>query len=134
MLIKNVFNNEKDISKGLESYKCIAFVDEIGLVVSRTASVILARKLNFMKNYNHLFINNNYTGLSFEKQPTDLRLFSGQTAHFSCLFNSQPLQKLIWLKDHLPLVIDNRMTIFPSGKIINFITSILTIQLGIVNI
>lgn len=47
LLIKNVFNNdEKDISKGLESYKCVAFVDEIGLVISRTASVIPARKLN----------------------------------------------------------------------------------------
>jgi len=125
LLIKDVFNNDKkNISEGLESYRCVAFVDDIGVVVSRTASVILARKLNFMKNYNYLFTNNNYTGLSFEKQPTDLRLLPGQTAHFSCLVNSQPLQKIIWLKDHSPLVIDNRMTIFPSGKIIIFITSI----------
>lgn len=124
LLIKDVFNDVNNISEGLESYRCVAFVDDIGVVVSRTASVILARKLNFMKNYNHLFTDNNFTGLSFEKQPTDLRLLPGQTAHFSCLVNSQPLQKIIWLKDHSPLVIDNRMTIFPSGKIINFIKSI----------
>jgi len=126
LVIKNVFNNDKNgISEGLESYKCVAFVDNIGVMVSRTASVILARKLNFMKNYNHLFTNNNHTGVSpFEKQPTDLRLLPGQTGRFSCFVNSQPLPKLIWLKDNSPLVIDNRMTIFQSGKIINFISSI----------
>ncbi|KAF0758740.1 neogenin [Aphis craccivora] len=101
LLIKNVFNNdEKDISEGLEAYQCVAFVDNIGSAVSRIATITLAR-------------------LSpFEKQPTDLRLFPGQTAHFSCVINSQPLPKITWFKDHSPLVIDRtRMTIFPSGAL-----------------
>ncbi|XP_060844411.1 neogenin isoform X2 [Rhopalosiphum padi] len=101
LLIKNVFNNdEKDISEGLEAYQCVAFVDNIGSAVSRIATITLAR-------------------LSpFEKQPTDLRLLPGQTAHFSCVINSQPLPKITWFKDHSPLVIDRtRMTIFPSGAL-----------------
>ncbi|KAL4085515.1 hypothetical protein QTP88_027026 [Uroleucon formosanum] len=53
----------------------------------------------------------------FEKQPTDLRLLPGQTGRFSCFVNSQPLPKIIWLKDNSPLVIDNRMTIFQSGAL-----------------
>ncbi|KAL4085519.1 hypothetical protein QTP88_027030 [Uroleucon formosanum] len=100
LVIKNVFNNDKNgISEGLESYKCVAFVDNIGVMVSRTASVILARVS------------------PFEKQPTDLRLLPGQTGRFSCFVNSQPLPKIIWLKDNSPLVIDNRMTIFQSGAL-----------------
>jgi len=31
----------------------------------------------------------------------------------------QPPPKITWLKDNSPLVTDARMTIFPSGKIIN---------------
>ncbi|XP_025405538.1 neogenin isoform X3 [Sipha flava] len=100
LLIKNVFNDhEKDISEGFEAYQCVAFVDNIGSAVSRIATITLAR-------------------LSpFEKQPTNLKLFPGQTAHFSCIINSQPPPKITWLKDHSPLIIDARMTIFPSGAL-----------------
>ncbi|XP_050426964.1 netrin receptor DCC-like [Adelges cooleyi] len=97
LLIKNVFNDETNPSDGLEAYQCVAFVDDIGSAVSRIATIILAR-------------------LSpFEKQPTNLRLFPGQTAYFSCVINSQSPQKIVWLKDHSLLIIDgSRMTIFPS--------------------
>ncbi|XP_050425598.1 neogenin isoform X2 [Adelges cooleyi] len=100
LLIKNVFNDETNTSDGLEAYQCVAFVDNIGSAVSRIATITLAR-------------------LSpFEKQPTNLRLFPGQTAHFSCVINSQPPPKIVWLKDHSALIIDaSRMTIFPSGAL-----------------
>ncbi|VVC27257.1 Hypothetical protein CINCED_3A012217 [Cinara cedri] len=100
LLIKNIFiDDEKDNSDGFEAYQCVAFVDNFGSAVSRIATITLAR-------------------LSpFEKQPTNLRLFPGQTAHFSCVINSQPPPKIVWLKDHTPLIIDARMTIFPSGAL-----------------
>ncbi|XP_050527006.1 neogenin isoform X2 [Daktulosphaira vitifoliae] len=101
LLIKNIFNNdEKEASEGFEAYQCVAFVDNIGSAVSRTATITLAR-------------------LSpFEKQPINLKLSPGQTAYFSCVINSQPSPRIVWLKDHSPLIVDDsRMTIFPSGSL-----------------
>lgn len=118
LLIKNVFNDEeKDTSEGFEAYQCVAFVDNIGSAVSRIATVTLARKCYFKKIfYIYVLPIIMSTGLSpFEKQPSNLKLFPGQTAHFSCVINSQPPPKITWLKDHSPIIIDARMTIFPSG-------------------
>lgn len=126
-MIKNIFNDdEKDTSEGFEAYQCVAVVDNIGSAVSRIATITLARKFFICVNITILmfiyYIIQILIGLSpFEKQPSNLKLFPGQTAHFSCVINSQPPPKIVWLKDHSQLIIDARMTIFPSGKFIFFI-------------
>ena len=63
-----------------------------------------------------------------KKKPTDLSLLSEQIAYFPCLVNSKPLPiNIIWFKYNSLLVTDNRMAIFPSGKI-NLIIHLLIIN------
>lgn len=52
-----------------------------------------------------------------EKQSQDLRVFPGQTAHFSCRPHGPLIYDILWLKDDKPLVLNrSRMTLMPSGK------------------
>ncbi|XP_075218308.1 neogenin protein frazzled isoform X2 [Lycorma delicatula] len=86
----------------VEEYQCVASLDNIGAIASHIVSVSLA-KLPL-----------------FEKQPTDIRVFLGQRAHFSCLVDVKPNDKysVTWLKDQQPLVLDEtRMLILPSGSL-----------------
>ncbi|XP_046681889.1 neogenin isoform X3 [Homalodisca vitripennis] len=93
LLILSVVENQ-------EQYHCVATVDSVGSIVSRTATVTLA----------HL--------PPLERQPQDLRLFPGQTALFSCLVEGNPPPLVTWIKDGRPLVLDEtRMIILPSGSL-----------------
>lgn len=50
-------------------------------------------------------------------QPQDLRVFPGQTAHFSCMMNGPLKYSVTWLKDERPLIINEaKMVLMPSGK------------------
>jgi neogenin len=52
-----------------------------------------------------------------QKQPTDQKVFPGQTADFSCSVDATPPATVIWLKDERPLHLDEtRMMVLPSGK------------------
>ncbi|KAL4104333.1 hypothetical protein QTP88_019634 [Uroleucon formosanum] len=111
LLIKNVFNNDnKGISEGLESYKCVAFVNSIGVVVSRTASVILARKLNDEGNYVCRAKNCEGTVLASAKidvlvkpqfihTPKDTIGFEKENITLECEVTGKPPPKVIWLKN-----------------------------------
>ena len=98
LLISSVLGNTGEGEEGSEQYQCVASVDSIGSILSRRATVSLAR-------------------LSpLEQQPSSLRLFVGQTAHFACRVNGKPRPQVTWLKDQRPLVLDEtRMLILPSG-------------------
>lgn len=55
---------------------------------------------------------------SVVNQPQDLRVFPGQTAHFSCMLNGPLKYDINWLKDERKLVLDEtRMVIMPSGSL-----------------
>ncbi|XP_011334022.1 neogenin isoform X4 [Ooceraea biroi] len=83
------------------SYQCLASIDNVGAIVSRTATIKLASLPGF------------------EREPQDTMVYAGQTAYLSCaLPASSSLLKIQWLKDEHPLVLDkNRMTILPSGAL-----------------
>ncbi|XP_043678151.1 neogenin isoform X6 [Vespula pensylvanica] len=83
------------------SYQCLASVDDVGAIVSRTATIKLASLPGF------------------EKEPQDTMVYPGQIAYLSCtLPASSSLLKIQWLKDERPMVLDeNRMTIMPSGAL-----------------
>ncbi|KAK2579403.1 hypothetical protein KPH14_003264 [Odynerus spinipes] len=83
------------------SYQCLASVDDVGAIVSRTATIKLASLPGF------------------EKEPQDTMVYREQIAYLSCtLPASSSLLKIQWLKDERPLVLDtNRMTIMPSGAL-----------------
>lgn len=83
------------------SYQCLASIDNVGAIVSRTATIKLASLPGF------------------EKEPQDTMVYAGQTAYLSCaLPASSSLLKIQWLKDEHPLVLDKgRMTILPSGAL-----------------
>ncbi|XP_076679660.1 neogenin protein frazzled isoform X7 [Andrena cerasifolii] len=83
------------------SYQCLASVDDVGAIVSRTATIKLASLPGF------------------EKEPQDTMIYPGQIAYLSCTlptsYNSLTIQ---WLKDERPLVLDDsRMTVLPSGAL-----------------
>ncbi|XP_047363534.1 neogenin isoform X5 [Vespa velutina] len=83
------------------SYQCLASVDDVGAIVSRTATIKLASLPGF------------------EKEPQDTMVYPGQIAYLSCtLPASSSLLKIQWLKDERPMILDeNRMTIMPSGAL-----------------
>ncbi|KAH0951900.1 hypothetical protein HN011_002148 [Eciton burchellii] len=83
------------------SYQCLASIDNVGAIVSRTATIKLASLPGF------------------EREPQDTMVYAGQIAYLSCaLPASSSLLKIQWLKDEHPLLLDgNRMTILPSGAL-----------------
>ncbi|XP_071651220.1 neogenin isoform X4 [Temnothorax longispinosus] len=83
------------------SYQCLASIDNVGAIVSRTATIKLASLPGF------------------EREPQDTMVYAGQIAYLSCaLPASSSLLKIQWLKDEHPLVLDkSRMTILPSGAL-----------------
>ncbi|XP_033336092.1 neogenin protein frazzled isoform X6 [Megalopta genalis] len=83
------------------SYQCLAFVDDVGAIVSRTATIKLASLPGF------------------EKEPQDTMVYPGQIAYLSCtLPSSSSSLSIQWLKDEHPLVLDDsRMTVLPSGAL-----------------
>ncbi|XP_078035677.1 neogenin protein frazzled isoform X1 [Augochlora pura] len=83
------------------SYQCLAFRDDVGSIVSRTATIKLASLPGF------------------EKEPQDTMVYPGQIAYLSCtLPSSSNSLSIQWLKDEHPLVLDDsRMTVLPSGAL-----------------
>ncbi|KAL0107099.1 hypothetical protein PUN28_015559 [Cardiocondyla obscurior] len=83
------------------SYQCLASIDNVGAIVSRTATIKLASLPGF------------------EREPQDTMVYAGQIAYLSCaLPASSSLLNIQWLKDEHPLVLDkSRMTILPSGAL-----------------
>ncbi|XP_012064282.1 PREDICTED: neogenin [Atta cephalotes] len=83
------------------SYQCLASIDNVGAIVSRTATIKLASLPGF------------------EREPQDTMVYAGQIAYLSCaLPASSSLLKIQWLKNEHPLVLEeSRMTILPSGAL-----------------
>ncbi|XP_032671998.1 neogenin isoform X5 [Odontomachus brunneus] len=83
------------------SYQCLASIDNVGAIVSRTATIKLASLPGF------------------EREPQDTMVYAGQIAYLSCaLPASSSLLKVQWLKNEHPLVLEtSRMTILPSGAL-----------------
>lgn len=83
------------------SYQCLASVDDVGAIVSQTATIKIA----------------NLPG--FEREPQDTMVYPGQIAYLSCtLLTSSNSLNIQWLKDEHPLLLDDsRMTILPSGAL-----------------
>lgn len=85
------------------SYQCLLNVDGIGTIVSRSATVSIARLPEIDQDFMELY------------------LLPGQTAYFRCMI--APIQSGIkhhvqWLKDDAPLHFDTmRMVILPSGAL-----------------
>ncbi|XP_033610053.1 neogenin-like isoform X2 [Cryptotermes secundus] len=80
-------------------YQCVATLDSVGSIVSRTARLRIA-------------------SLPQLQQPADQRVFPGQTAYFSCWVNAIPQATITWLKDERPLHLDEtRMLVLPSGAL-----------------
>ncbi|XP_039298871.1 neogenin isoform X1 [Nilaparvata lugens] len=98
--LMKLFSEDNEYSDGVEHYQCVASLENVGSIVSHTAKVSLARVPKFIK------------------QPTDIRVFQGQTAHFNCLVESNSEVTRVWLKDQRPLRWDEtRMFILPSGSL-----------------
>ncbi|CAB0030178.1 unnamed protein product, partial [Trichogramma brassicae] len=101
--------NEESIG----SYQCLATVENVGAIASRTAVVKLASLA------------------VFDREPQDTMVYTGQIAYLSCKLASgaggeeerqqrrqQQRVDIQWLKDEQPLVLDeSRMTILPSGAL-----------------
>ncbi|XP_033366123.1 neogenin isoform X3 [Bombus vosnesenskii] len=82
------------------SYQCLASVDDVGAIVSRTATIKIASLPGF------------------EREPQDTMVYPGQIAYLSCtLLTSSSSLIIQWLKDEHPLLLDDRMTILPSGAL-----------------
>ncbi|XP_011701352.1 PREDICTED: neogenin-like, partial [Wasmannia auropunctata] len=83
------------------SYQCLASIDNVGAIVSRSATIKLASLPGF------------------EREPQDTMVYPRQIAYLSCaLPASSSLLKIQWLKNEHPLVLDkSRMTILPSGAL-----------------
>ncbi|KAK0175713.1 hypothetical protein PV327_009442 [Microctonus hyperodae] len=98
LYINSVYPENQDL---LGAYQCLASVEGVGAIVSRSATIKLA----------------NLPG--FDSEPQDIAVYPGQIAYLSCTLIVTSSQIYIqWLKDEHPLIIDeSRMTIFPSGAL-----------------
>ncbi|XP_012220960.1 neogenin isoform X2 [Linepithema humile] len=98
LYINSVYTGSAEVTG---SYQCLASVDNVGSIVSRTATIKLASLPGF------------------EREPQDTMVYAGQIAYLSCaLPASSSLLKIQWLKDEHPLALDkSRMTILPSGAL-----------------
>ncbi|BES95191.1 Neogenin C-terminus [Nesidiocoris tenuis] len=84
-----------------ERFSCMASVESIGRIVSRWASVNIAR----LPPLTH--------------EPQSLHVYPGQTAHFSCRSeDAVPQPTTLWLKDQRPITHDEtRMVLLPTGSL-----------------
>ncbi|XP_011643134.1 neogenin isoform X5 [Pogonomyrmex barbatus] len=98
LYINSVYSGSAELTG---SYQCLASIDNVGAIVSRTATIKLASLPGF------------------EREPQDTMVYAGQIAYLSCaLPASSSLLKIQWLKDEHPLILDeSRMTILPSGAL-----------------
>ncbi|XP_023289160.1 neogenin isoform X2 [Orussus abietinus] len=98
LYISSVYSGSPELTG---SYQCLASVDNVGAIVSRTATIKLASLPGF------------------DKEPQDTMVYPGQIAYLSCaLPTSSNLLRIQWLKDEHPLLLDeSRMTILPSGAL-----------------
>ncbi|XP_031832745.1 neogenin protein frazzled isoform X7 [Nomia melanderi] len=98
LYINSVYGSNSELTG---SYQCLASVDNVGAIVSRTATIKLASLPGF------------------EKEPQDTMVYPGQIAYLSCtLPTSSSSLSIQWLKDEHPLVLDDsRMTVLPSGAL-----------------
>ncbi|XP_076366090.1 neogenin-like isoform X4 [Tachypleus tridentatus] len=81
-------------------YQCMATIDNLGTIVSRSAKLQVASLLRF------------------EEEPQDVTVYPGQTAYFPCTIQGIPVPEITWFKDEQPLVLDlTRMLILPSGAL-----------------
>ncbi|XP_060828360.1 neogenin isoform X3 [Bombus pascuorum] len=97
LYINSVYGSSLELTG---SYQCLASVDDVGAIVSRTATIKIA----------------SFPG--FEREPQDTMVYPGQIAYLSCtLLTSSSSLTIQWLKDEHPLLLDDRMTILPSGAL-----------------
>ncbi|XP_071870166.1 neogenin protein frazzled isoform X3 [Bombus fervidus] len=97
LYINSVYGSSLELTG---SYQCLASVDDVGAIVSRTATIKIASLPGF------------------EREPQDTMVYPGQIAYLSCtLLTSSSSLTIQWLKDEHPLLLDDRMTILPSGAL-----------------
>jgi len=80
-------------------YQCMATMQEVGTILSTTATVEPAGEEKFVV------------------EPDSLLVFQTQTAVFQCQIDQQTSLPVSWLKNDRPLQLDHRMTILPSGSL-----------------
>ncbi|CAH0551604.1 unnamed protein product [Brassicogethes aeneus] len=82
------------------TYQCVAELPNIGKIISRTATLSIAKLHGFFE------------------EPKNITVYLGQKAHFACSANASPPTRIRWFKDDRPLQIDElRMTVLPSGAL-----------------
>ncbi|XP_033225419.1 neogenin isoform X2 [Belonocnema kinseyi] len=98
LYISSVYSGNPELTGG---YQCLASVDDVGAIVSRSASIRLGSLPGF------------------EREPQDIIANPGQVVYLSCSLSMFSKQiKIKWLKDEQPLMMDeSRMTILPSGAL-----------------
>ncbi|XP_007478277.2 neogenin isoform X1 [Monodelphis domestica] len=81
-------------------YQCVATVESLGTIVSRTAKLTVA-------------------GLPrFASQPESSSVFVGNSAVLNCEVNADLIQFVRWEKDRQPLVLDDRVIKLPNGALV----------------
>ncbi|XP_050593049.1 neogenin isoform X4 [Bombus affinis] len=97
LYINSVYGSSLELTG---SYQCLASVDDVGAIVSRTATIKIA------------------SSPVFEREPQDTMVYPGQIAYLSCTpLTSSSSLTIQWFKDEHPLLPDDRMTILPSGAL-----------------
>ncbi|XP_043474504.1 neogenin isoform X2 [Leptopilina heterotoma] len=98
LYISSVYSGNPELTGG---YQCLASVDNVGSIVSRSSSIRLASLPGF------------------EKEPQNTIVNEGQVVYFSCSLSMFSKQiEIKWLKDEHTLMLDDtRMTILPSGAL-----------------
>ncbi|KOC68698.1 Neogenin [Habropoda laboriosa] len=98
LYINSVYGSSPELTG---SYQCLASVDDVGAIVSRTATIKIASLPGF------------------EREPQDSMVYPGQIAYLSCtLLTSSNSLIIQWLKDEHPLILnESRMTVLPSGAL-----------------
>ncbi|XP_023247522.1 neogenin [Copidosoma floridanum] len=82
------------------SYQCLATIENVGSIASRTAVVKIASLPGF------------------DREPQDTMVYPGQIAYLGCKLATSDRVDVQWLKDEQPLLLDeSRMTIMPSGAL-----------------
>ncbi|XP_076763547.1 neogenin protein frazzled [Xylocopa sonorina] len=98
LYINSVYSSSLELTGG---YQCLASIDNVGAIVSRTATIKIASLPGF------------------EREPQDTMIYPGQIAYLSCtLLTTSSSLTIQWLKNEHPLVLDeSRMTVLPSGAL-----------------
>ncbi|XP_051155099.1 neogenin isoform X3 [Leptopilina boulardi] len=98
LYISSVYSGNPELTGG---YQCLASVDNVGSIVSRSSSIRLASLPGF------------------DREPQSSIVNEGQVVYFSCSLSMFSKQiEIKWLKDEHTLMLDDtRMTILPSGAL-----------------